>query len=55
MQVVLPDNETRATFRIHAERPMDDDEYFEFCARNPELRIEREANGDITIMPPAGF
>jgi Uma2 family endonuclease len=54
MQVVLPDAETRATFEIHAERPMDEEEYFEFCAQNPGLRIERNANGEIIIMPPAG-
>src|ERR1017187_2198065 len=54
MQVVLPDVETRATFEIRAERPMDEAEYFEFCARNPELRIERNAHGEIIIMPPAG-
>jgi len=33
---------------------MDEGEYFEFCARNPELRIERNARGEIIIMPPAG-
>jgi Uma2 family endonuclease len=54
MQVVLPDVETRATFEIRAERPMDEAEYFEFCARNPELRIERNAHGEIIIMPRAG-
>src|SRR5450755_634681 len=54
MQVVLPDVETRATFEIRAERPMDEGEYFEFCSRNPELRIERNALGEIIIMPPAG-
>ncbi|HYW48667.1 MAG TPA: Uma2 family endonuclease [Bryobacteraceae bacterium] len=55
MQVELPDLETRATILIRAERPMDDDEYFEFCAKNSELHIEREANGEIIIMPPTGF
>src|SRR3989442_4432459 len=54
MQVVLPDVETRARIEICGERPMDDEEYFEFCARNRKLRIERDANGDIIIMPPAG-
>src|SRR5712692_9557951 len=34
---------------------MDNDEYFEFCARNAELRIERAASGEIIIMPAAGF
>jgi Uma2 family endonuclease len=55
VQVVLPDIETRATFELHAGRPMGDDEFFEFCVRNPELRIERSAGGEIIIMPPAGF
>ena len=54
MQVTLPENEAGATYAIRAERPMDDDEFFEFCAKNSDLRIEREANGDIIIMPPAG-
>jgi Uma2 family endonuclease len=34
---------------------MDDEEFFEFCGRNPELRIERGSSGEIIIMPPAGF
>jgi Uma2 family endonuclease len=54
MQLVLPDYETRATIEIRGGRPMDDDEFFEFCMRNPDTRIEREANGEIIIMPPAG-
>lgn len=31
-----------------------DEELFEFCARNPELRIERTATGDLIVMTPAG-
>jgi len=54
MQVLLPDVETRAPIRIQAERPMNDDEFADFCAQNPDLRIEREANGDLIIMPPSG-
>ena len=54
MNVILPDVETRATFEIRAERPMDEEEFFEFCARNPELRIERNDKGEIIIIPPAG-
>jgi Uma2 family endonuclease len=33
---------------------MSDDEFFEFCQSNRDVRIERAANGDIVIMPPAG-
>ena len=55
MRVVLPDIETRATFLVQSERPMNDDQFFEFCSINPQLRIERTAQGEIIIMPPAGF
>jgi Uma2 family endonuclease len=33
---------------------MTDDEYFQFCQINQDLRIERTAQGDILIMPLAG-
>lgn len=32
-----------------------DEELYEFCARNPELRIERTAEGDLIVMTPAGW
>ena len=28
-------------------------EFYEFCRTNPELRIERNANGEVIVMPPA--
>jgi Uma2 family endonuclease len=33
---------------------LSDDELFELCARNRELRIERTAEGDLIVMTPAG-
>jgi Uma2 family endonuclease len=33
---------------------MDDDEFFEFCQINRDLRIERSAEGDIILMAPTG-
>jgi len=33
---------------------MTDDQFFEFCQINRDLRIERTAQGDIVIMTPAG-
>jgi Uma2 family endonuclease len=33
---------------------LSDDELLELCARNPELRIERSAEGDLIVMSPAG-
>ncbi|MBT9317194.1 Uma2 family endonuclease [Leptothoe spongobia] len=32
---------------------MSDQQFYEFCRTNPELRIERTANGEIIVMPPA--
>jgi Uma2 family endonuclease len=31
-----------------------EDEFFRFCQANPDLRIERTANGEIIVMSPAG-
>jgi Uma2 family endonuclease len=33
---------------------MNDEEFFEFCQLNPELRIERTSEGDIIVMSPTG-
>lgn len=35
-------------------KPMNDDEFFEFCQKHKDLRIERESDGEIIIMPPTG-
>lgn len=34
---------------------MSDDEFFNFCAQNKNIKIERDANYQIYIMPPAGI
>jgi Uma2 family endonuclease len=34
---------------------MNDDQFFDFCQANRELRIERTAEGDVLIMPLTGF
>jgi Uma2 family endonuclease len=33
---------------------MSDDEFFAFCQRNGDWRLERSASGDLIIMPPTG-
>jgi len=33
---------------------MNDDQFFDFCQANRELRIERTADGDILLMSPTG-
>lgn len=35
-------------------KPMNDDEFFEFCQRHKDLRIEMNEDGEIIIMPPTG-
>src|SRR5438034_9648998 len=54
MQIVVPDVETFARIEMDGGRPMDDDEFFAFCAENRDLRTEREPKGEIVIMPPPG-
>ncbi len=41
--------------RMHPAIKMDDQQFFEFCQQNPDLRIERTAEGDLEIMPPTGW
>jgi Uma2 family endonuclease len=53
MQLVLDDAELHAPIVLHPPA-MDDDEYFAFCQRYPDFRIERTARGEIVIMPPTG-
>ncbi len=55
MQVALPENRLPAKLLLNPERPLTDDEYFAFCAANPNLRLERTAHGEIVIVPPAGL
>jgi Uma2 family endonuclease len=33
---------------------MTDDQFFEFCLLNRDLRIERTSEGDLIVMPPTG-
>jgi Uma2 family endonuclease len=32
---------------------MSDQQFYEFCRTNPDLRVERNADGEIIVMPPA--
>jgi Uma2 family endonuclease len=40
--------------RFRPKTPMSDDELMRFCAANDALRVERDANGEILVMTPAG-
>ncbi len=41
--------------RLRLERPMTDDELLRFSACNESLRIEREPDGELSIMSPGGL
>ena len=55
MQVVLPVEALPAKLTLNPELRMTDDEYFDFCQINRNLRLERTAEGEIIIAPPAGY
>ncbi len=40
--------------RIPSSMQMTDEQFFEFCQINGDLRIERNKLGEISIMPPTG-
>jgi Uma2 family endonuclease len=40
--------------RVRPASRLSDDELFELCARNRDLRIERTASGEIIVMSPTG-
>jgi Uma2 family endonuclease len=54
MHVALPESESPVKLVLDPEHPFTDDQYFAFCAANSNLRIERTAQGEIVIVPPAG-
>jgi Uma2 family endonuclease len=54
MQIALPELNGPATLVLDSEDRLTDDEYFAFCVANPDLNVERTAEGDIVIVPPPG-
>jgi Uma2 family endonuclease len=40
--------------RLQPVLDLSEDQFFEFCQLNDDLRIERNAEGELLIMPPAG-
>lgn len=41
------------TVNLPAIAPMTEQQFYEFCRANRDLRIERTASGEVLIMPPA--
>ena len=55
MQVVLPDITAPARFIFDPSQSLSDDEYYDLCMANRDLRMERSAQGEIILVPPAGI
>jgi len=55
MQFVLPEQALPAKLTLNPELHMNDDQYYEFCMANADVRFERTPQGEIIIVPPAGY
>jgi Uma2 family endonuclease len=53
-KMLVQDAETSLTIHLGSFMNLTNDCLYEFCQLNPELRIERTAQGDLLIMPPTG-
>ena len=54
MQVAIPKDATSVKLSYDAGAEPSDQAYLAFCRANPDLRVERNAKGEILIVPPAG-
>ncbi len=55
MPVALPSSEGGPIqLQLRPAVNLSEDEFFEFCQLNRKLRLERTAEGDLVILPPAG-
>lgn len=46
---------SEVVIKLRPDKPMSDDEFFNFCQKFSNERIEQNADGEIIIMPPTGF
>ena len=52
MQIAIPD--LALPLRVRTEHRLTDEELIRFCTANEVLRVERESNGELLLMSPAG-
>jgi len=50
----LHPHETGLTLRLRPAVELTDEQFFDLCQLNADLQLERSAEGDIIVMPPAG-
>ena len=54
MQLVLDKIKPRSRIRFEGDERMSQEEFYDFCVANPDLRAELTAEGVLVIMPPTG-
>lgn len=54
VHVALPAKRSSVRLRFDSEDRLSEQEYLAFCRLNPDLRVERSAEGEIIIVPPPG-
>src|SRR5207302_1087302 len=50
----FPEPISSLAVRRQGREKFSDEDYWAFCVANPDLRVERTAEGEIVIVPPAG-
>jgi Uma2 family endonuclease len=45
---------TAITFNLNAIVQLSDDQFYQLCRQNPEVKFERNSKGEIIVMPPTG-
>lgn len=53
-QIAIHSGPLPVSLHLGTQLRLDDEELFSLCRSNPELRIERTAEGDLTVMTPTG-
>jgi Uma2 family endonuclease len=54
MNVALAERQSHIRLHNGSHGRFSDEAFVEFCRANPNLRIERNSQGDLIVMPPAG-
>jgi len=42
------------TIQVPSSTPLREDQFYDLCRANPDLRIERTTQGELIVMPPTG-
>lgn len=45
---------TAITLELHSIVDLTDEQFYQLCQANPDIRLERTPEGELVVMPPAG-